>query len=341
MIKKRESWIDNLKIFACVLVVLGHLFQSMVAAGLMDDGLMYQWFNKTIYYFHVPLFFICSGYLYQKYSDTSTFSRWGSNVFSKAVALMIPYFVFSVITWILKNSFADSVNQKTDGLLVSLFCNPISPYWYLFALFFIFVFIPVMKGKISTATVLIIAVVTKIFTLIPTGFNIYVLEIILGNIIWFVLGMCLVKFDTVTVFKKKLFLFLALPMAALFDVFSVILAKSSDYVPAFSFLMGLAACFVFVVLAVQADNLSISGRISDLFAKYTLPVFLLHTIFAAAFRSILFKLGVTNLYLHILVGLFVSFAGPVVTYMIASRIKFVDFFFSPNKYIKISKKNRG
>lgn len=313
----------------------------MVAAGLMDDGLVYQWFNKTIYYFHVPLFFICSGYLYQKYSDTSTVSKWGSNVLSKAVALLIPYLVFSVATWILKNGFADSVNQKTDGLFVSLFWNPISPYWYLFALFFIFAIVPVMSGKISTAVVLILSVVSKIFTLMPIGREIYILEIVLGNIIWFVLGMCLVKFRVVPVFKKKLCLISALPAAALFDVFSIILAKKSDYVPLYSFLMGIAACFVFVVLFVNTDDFSISGKISRLFSKYTLPIFLLHTIFAATFRSVLIKFGVTNLYLHIIVGLFISIAGPVVTYMIATRVKFIDFFFSPNKYIKISKKNRG
>ncbi|MBE6737633.1 MAG: acyltransferase [Ruminococcaceae bacterium] len=339
MIKKRELWVDNLKIFACVLVVLGHLFQSMVSAGIMSESFLYTWFDKTIYYFHVPLFFICSGYLYQKYTDTSTFAKWGRNVANKAVALMIPYFVFSVITWVLKNVFADSVNQETDGLFTSLFLNPISPYWYLFALFFIFVLIPVMKDKASTAFVLIFAALAKIFTFIPIGVDIYILNIILGNIIWFVLGMCLVKFSIATLFKKKLFLFFALFVALLFDVFSFVLAKIQGYNALLSFFMGLAACFVFVVLAIQIEDFKLSEKLASVFARYTLPVFLMHTIFAAAMRSVLNKLGVTNSFLHIMIGLLISFAGPVVTYMIASRIKFLDFFLSPNKYIKISKKN--
>ncbi len=305
----------------------------------MGEGFLYKWFDKTIYYFHVPLFFICSGYLYQKHTDTSTVAKWGRNVVSKAIALMIPYIVFSVITWVLKNVFADSVNMETDGLVTSLLWNPISPYWYLFALFFIFVLIPVMKGKFSTAFALLLAVSAKTFTIIPTGLDIYILDIILGNVIWFVLGMCLMKFSVVTIFKKKLFLFLCLPVALIFDIFSFILADSQGYNALYSFLMGLMACFVFVVLAIQSEDLNLGKKISQLFAKYTLPVFLMHTIFAAAMRSVLNKLGVTNSFLHILVGLIISFAGPVVTYMIASRIKFLDFFFSPNKYIKISKKN--
>lgn len=341
MIKRRELWVDNLKIFACILVVLGHLFQSMVSAGYIADGVVYQWFNKTIYYFHVPLFFICSGFLYQKYCDTSTILKWGRNVANKAIALMIPYVVFSVITWVLKNTFADSVNQQTESLIRSLTLSPISPYWYLIALFFIFVFVPVMKGKFSTAFVLLLAVATKAFTFIFNGTDILLIDNVLSNIIWFVLGMCLNKFNIDVLFRKRVFLFLSLPVAALFDVFSVILTKSEGYNPIYSFIMGFAACFVFVILAIQSDNLRVSEKVSGVFSKYTLPVFLMHTIFAAAFRSVLQKIGVTNGFLHILVGLVISFAGPVVTYMIASKIKFFDFFISPNKYIKISKKNRG
>lgn len=65
MEEKRDYWVDNLKELACILVVLGHFFQSMVKSGIIEDSFLYQWFNTTIYYFHIPLFFICSGYLYQ------------------------------------------------------------------------------------------------------------------------------------------------------------------------------------------------------------------------------------------------------------------------------------
>ncbi len=54
---KREIQIDNIKLFACIFVVLGHFFQSMVKAGIMPESASYLWFNKTIYLFHVQLFF--------------------------------------------------------------------------------------------------------------------------------------------------------------------------------------------------------------------------------------------------------------------------------------------
>lgn len=70
--RTREKWVDDVKVIACILVVVGHFFQSMVKASILPDSGLYEWFITTVYYFHVPLFFICSGYLYQKYSKVNS-----------------------------------------------------------------------------------------------------------------------------------------------------------------------------------------------------------------------------------------------------------------------------
>lgn len=80
MEKKREVWVDNTKVIACVLVATGHFFMSMVTANILPNAELYQWFRQTIYYFHVQLFFICSGYLYQKSSVVNSFCSWQSNI---------------------------------------------------------------------------------------------------------------------------------------------------------------------------------------------------------------------------------------------------------------------
>lgn len=55
--KSRELWPDLVKVIACGLVLLGHFSQSMIKSGFMNDGVLYEWFQLTIYSFHVPLFF--------------------------------------------------------------------------------------------------------------------------------------------------------------------------------------------------------------------------------------------------------------------------------------------
>ena len=169
MTSKREEWIDYIKLFACVLVVLGHFFQSMVKAEIILDNNIDEWFNTTIYYFHVPLFFICSGYLYQKYSRVDNFDSWKSNVLKKAVALGVPYFVFSFATWLLKTVFSGEVNNHIDGLGYTLFVHPTSPYWYLYILFLVFVVVPTIKTKRGIVVITVIALLGKALSMILGG----------------------------------------------------------------------------------------------------------------------------------------------------------------------------
>lgn len=49
-VKTREKWVDDVKVIACILVVVGHFFQSMVKASILPENDLYKWFNTTIYY---------------------------------------------------------------------------------------------------------------------------------------------------------------------------------------------------------------------------------------------------------------------------------------------------
>lgn len=166
---KRGLWVDNVKVIACILVVLGHFFQSMTKASILPANNLYLWFNQTIYYFHVPLFFICSGYLYQRYSRVEDVHSWGRNVMKKALALGVPYFTFSFATWLLKTVFSNSTNDEIGGLFDTLFLHPTSPYWYLYALFFIFLITPTFRNKAMAGVVLAIAIVLKALGIIWGG----------------------------------------------------------------------------------------------------------------------------------------------------------------------------
>lgn len=79
----RLVWLDQLKIFGTLLVILGHINSP---------------FSSLIYSFHMPLFFIASGMFVSncfKYEMTSGFKR-----------LIIPYFIFSllgILITVLKN----------------------------------------------------------------------------------------------------------------------------------------------------------------------------------------------------------------------------------------------
>ena len=168
-VRTREKWVDDVKVIACILVVLGHFFQSMTKASILPASDLYKWFNTTIYYFHVPLFFICSGYLYQKYSKVNSVGSWCKNVAKKALALGVPYAIFTIATWVLKKVFSSSVNDQIGGLGDTLFLHPTAPYWYLYALFFIFLVTPTFSSVKAAVVGLIVALAAKVLILTGGG----------------------------------------------------------------------------------------------------------------------------------------------------------------------------
>ena len=334
MEKQREIWVDNVKVIACILVVLGHFFQSMTKSDVLPANDLYQWFNQTIYYFHVPLFFICSGYLYQKLSVVNDAHSWGRNVLKKIINLGIPYFVFSFATWLLKTVFSSSTNDEIGGVFDTLFLHPTSPYWYLYALFFMFLITPTFRNKTMAIGGLIVALAFKVLGIFWSGYGVQVISYILANEIWFVIGMCLSVFE----FKKYLMkrdLVIPIATGVIFLLLSIWVYLIGINHGVISFLLVLLACFSVVTLMEKIyENRRQSAAFGAL-AKYTMPIFLMHTLFAAPLRTVLFKLGIHNAIIHVVLGIAISFIGPIIAAIIMNKTKWLEFFLYPGKFIKM------
>ena len=327
-VRTREKWVDDVKVTACILVVLGHFFQSMTKANILPENDLYQWFNTTIYYFHVPLFFICSGYLYQKYSNVNSVSSWCKNVSKKALALGVPYATFTTATWVLKKLFSSSVNDQIGGLGDTLFLHPTSPYWYLYALFFIFLVTPTFSSARAAAVGIIISLFAKLLILTGIGYEIYAVSTFLSNEIWFVLGMSICVFNVQPKGKKVLGMICGL----LFIILSILVYTAEISGSVVSFAMGLLACVAVIMMAAGFEEKF--GRGMDFLAKYTMPIFLMHTLFAAPLRSILMKIGIENAVIHVVLGLGISFVGPIMAAWIMKKTKWLEFILYPNKFIR-------
>ena len=113
MPKQRIAWIDNIKAFLILLVVLGHCIQD---SGLGDDSLLYRF----IYSFHMPLFFAVSGYVSQR-----DFTPW-SAVGRRAVQLLVPYAAWAVVKSIIVGDL---------GYILTIVMLPDRGLWFLWALF--------------------------------------------------------------------------------------------------------------------------------------------------------------------------------------------------------------
>ncbi len=331
--KTHEEWVDNVKLLACILVVLGHFYQSMVKSGIVADTAFYQWFNVTIYYFHVPLFFICSGYLFQKYSKVTSFDTWKRNVLKKLIALGIPYFVFSTITWFLKKAGTSSVNVQLGSLPDTLFVEPMPPYWYLYILFVIFLIVFTIVDNKGVIILSSFAVIAQVILFVGGHTDIYFIDNTMRYYFWFIVGM-LIAYGVIQI-KGKI---IGFALLAAFVLLSVLAIIYGIYTYIWQFIMGLIACYA-VITILYGSNYKF--RVIEFLAQYTMPIFLMHTIFAAPVRIILVKLGIMNPVVHIVIGLIVSFICPIFAMMILEKLKPLDFIIYPGRYIKFKNKTKS
>ena len=108
----RIEWLDATKGLAMLMVVVGHVLNSM--------DMFHHPLNVWIHHFHMPLFFMLSGFLAVK---ALRMSLW-INMKKKIIALMIPFFSCGLVYAI----FCDSV----DSFLYLLHH---AGYWFLLSLF--------------------------------------------------------------------------------------------------------------------------------------------------------------------------------------------------------------
>ena len=121
-------------------------------------------------------------------------------------------------------------------------------------------------------------------------------------------------------------------LGLLFVILSIVVYMAEISGSAISFTMGLLACVAIILMV--ADFEEGFGRGMNFLAKYTMPIFLMHTLFAAPLRSVLLKVGVTNAVAHVVIGLGISFAGPIIAAWIMKKTRWLEFFLYPNKVLQ-------
>lgn len=89
-----------------------------------------------IYTFHMPLFFILSGYVYGLREVKRTKTEYLNFVKKKALVLMVPYYITGVITVLIKLPFSRTTTYGytlNDILLLPI--KPVEQLWFIYVLF--------------------------------------------------------------------------------------------------------------------------------------------------------------------------------------------------------------
>ena len=326
---ERILWIDTSRAIACILVVIGHLLKGLASAniytGTVSDGII-----RTLYFFHVQVFFFCSGFLYRKRCETGVLS-WGKNILKKLVDLGIPFVAFTIVSHVLKKLFENDVNFPTHATLARrLFIKPDAPYWFLYILFFMFLLIPPVKSRkllIGFAAVCFAMFVISEFVFL--GRIPYFAEYFMTYAVWFAAGMVAAEFG----FSPGRVNIIKALTGFLFIPASIAVCALGIQFPLLNLIMGAWGIWMTVVIA-SLLTACIGEKTVSVASLLTMPIFLMHTIAAPMARIVLLKLGVTSPVIHIILGFIAGVLLPSAAYCLMHLLILPEFFIYPRKTLK-------
>lgn len=346
---RRIGYIDALKGFAILCVVMGHIANTYLVAGAYPaaHGLLYNIFN-LIYVFHMPLFMMLSGFLYY----TAYFDDNGKpdvrRIHRQAYNLIGVYVIFNVFTGLSKAVVGAFINNAVHSGVTLLdvaliWVRPvIGIYWYLYVLVLLYLIFSVKRlTEINRWLLLGILTAAAVFGQV-VSIPWFEISKTIYYALFFFIGIVGKKYKGWILGNKYLTLvFFAAAVGAGVLVWNE-KRDTSRYADQIFILSIVAALGISLTLWYVFAHVHFIGNngILKLCGKYCLEIYVIHAFFVSGLRTIFLKAGVSNVYISIVLNLLISTTAPVVFSMFCKKLNIHELFFKPITYVMKKEERR-
>ncbi len=322
------EWIFLAKGIGILLVVIGHYYSNTAPAywnGVVD----------IIYKFHMPLFFILSGLLFNptKYS-------YHQLILNKLKRLLYPFVSIALIFFLIKYSaahFVDLDHPVSWSSIVNLALNPVHSYmpllWFVYTLFFMFLIYPLLL-KIFRNNILIISILIIINSL--GSFGLQGMNLVILYSPFFLVGIIMRENPNFQLTINKPVTLLVLPMF-FFSLFYFFHSnETTPYV--IRFLLGVSGSFVIIGLSkwiAKQNQFRLPKFTLAKIGIFSMSIYFFHPLFESFVRILFSQTIQTNLPFELIAILAIS-AGTLFP-LIAEIYIFRKYHFTRRYLLGLSK----
>jgi fucose 4-O-acetylase-like acetyltransferase len=308
----RNLDIDTLRGLACILLVSFHVVGTPNTGLRLPENHMLARINEVLVYIRMPLFSFISGYVYSirpLRGDSMGFLG------GKTRRLLLPLLTMGTL-FALVQSFTPGVNGGVDNWWL-LHIQPVGHFWFLQALFIIFVILVGLERSGLLATprrfsgIFAASLVLFSFADLPHYFAangvVYLLPFFLG-------GLACQRFAIGSTFMRWV------AVALLIDAGVWLWAGPSHTASALlaGLTVGLATAFLLLRSGWQSRWLALIGG-------YSFAIYLMHVFFTAGSRLFFSGMGLSDPYVLLVLGTTAGLVGPMVAAAVLARFARLEF----------------
>lgn len=331
----RIEWLDSLKGFAIFLVVVGHVILGYMHTGMfIEHQWSLQFVYDVIYSFHMPLFFIISGFLY-KLTWRQKDIRLAKSISNKVLNMVLMYILFSVVFWIFKYIAAEYGNiQMSDQFilmdLLYIFISPLAYLWFLYVLIWLFLTVPIFESIIKPTTVFIIFLCLYFF-MPPVHGLLKIINLIIYGGVYFTLGsvLCMYQDQLRTIICNKL-----TGIGFISIVLAVITFPYIEVHNILKFICATSGSVFLSILFFKFKNIK-WVTIWNICGRYSLGIYILHLYFSGPLRTIFKHLSIDNIMVCLILSCLISTIVPIFIVKFFDRYKITSWIFGNSKLIKL------
>lgn len=328
----RVEWIDFARGLGIILVVVGHTWRGLWNADILQDAALYDQLDAAIYLFHMPLFFCLSGLTF---AAADRRRGRGPTVFTAlAWRCLYPLTLWTYLFVLLRIAAGQLANSPTSWADLPLFpIPPLEFLWFLWAIFLIQLAMMAVHrivgfGWCALGLGVLIAILGELFLRSefssPLAFRLVAQAV--HYMPFFLIGMVLAVLpaDPLWLIRKRPW-FAALLALAAFLPFAATAPDLMAHRGFVRWIMGGVAMALFLALSAALGIALSQSRWApaSLFVQRlgvaSLAIYLAHVIASAVFRIIASRLGLEDVWLHLVFGSFVGLLGPLVLLQLSRR----------------------
>lgn len=306
--KDRDIAIDTLRGLACIFLVAFHVIGTDATQGLKVEGGVYRLANDALELIRMPLFTFLSGYVY---AVRPFEGRLGHYAWGKTRRLLFPMLTIGTLFAVCQ-SLVPGVNNGAVRW-ETLHLMPVAHYWFVEALFLIFIAMALMEMAGWLATPLRFSV-TMLAALALYASPVDLRWLSVNGAIYllpyFLLGVAIRRFDLPRVAEPGMVLLAV--VSACMTVHAVDVYDFGERRDLMRFIPAALFCLAAYLLKPHVRLLALIGG-------YSYSIYLLHVFFTAASRVVLKVLDVHNVHLLFIVGLTAGIAGSIAAERLLDR----------------------